>query len=275
MKTPQNTQDRTFAAKLRSYDVVSAAIQTHGGGAADVLNGRRSGAVAGREAFDYRLVFGDLGAKLASAKQEMLSANAIHLGQLAKVSDLQQRRDELKDELLAKFTPTRHTLENLFGSVRGFTVVGVAGDTLRDPQGLVKQVRDTVGFLEEPKVELSTAVVGVQADFPTVAENLAQGADRLEEALTEHAEADKDAETTRQTKNEAIESYDRTFLHVAQTTEGLFNLAGLHDLAKRVRPSRRRPGRRAAEAGGDASADEAPSSEPTSSQESTPDSTEA
>ncbi|MCP3959379.1 MAG: hypothetical protein GY719_16135 [bacterium] len=272
MKTPQRTEDRTLAGKLRSYDVVSAAIKTHGGQAADILNADRS-TPEGEPVLDYRPVVADLGDRLDVAQQQMLAANTPHLGQLARVVELQDRRDEIKKQLLAAFTPARHTLENLYGSARGFTTVGVAGETLRDPRGLVKQVRDTVDFLEDPKVDLTPAVEEVDVDLPRLAGRLARGADQLELVVGEHAGAEKKAETTRLAKNEAITSYDRQFLFVARATEGLFDLAGMHELAERVRPSTRRPGQRQAENGDEAP--DAATSEPASTDETESASTDA
>ena len=243
MTTPQRTEDRTLAAKLRSYDVVAAAIRTHGGHAAETLNGDPA-TPEGESAKDYRPVFSDLGDRLDAVREAMLAANSTHLGQLARVADLMARRDDLKNQLLKAFTPARHTLENLYGSTCSFTIVGVAGSTLRDPRGLIKQVRDTVGFLEDPKVELNATVEEVEVDLGRVATRLSSGADQLETAVGNHAEADRQAETTRLAKNEAIESYDRVFFYVARATEGLFDLAGMHDLARRVRPSTSRPERR-------------------------------
>ncbi len=123
-------------------------------------------------------------------------------------------------------------------------MVGVAGPTLRDPSGLVKQVRETVNFLGSPKVTLPV-VEGFTIDYSQVAGRLATKADGLEEVLDQVAEARKQAEVTRLKKNDAIKAYDRAFLYVGRTIEGLFNIAGLHDAADRVRPSVRRPGRRA------------------------------
>ena len=272
MKTPQRTEDRTLAGKLRSYDVVSAAIGTHGGQAADILNADQA-TPEGQPALDYRPVVADLGARLDLAKQRMIAANKTHLGQLARVVELQDRRDGNKKQLLAAFTPARHLLENLYGSTRGFTTVGVTGKTLRDPRGLLKQVRDTVDFLENPKVDLTPTVEEAAIDLSRLAIRLAGGADRLELDVGEHAGAEKQAETTRLAKNEAIETYDRQFLYVARATESLFDLAGMHELARRVRPSTRRPGRREADTGDEAS--EAAASEPASNDETESASTDA
>lgn len=247
MKNPIKTLDRTIAARMRSFDVVSAAIRAPGTAAGDILNARYAPATPdGPPAADYHKVLADLGGDLTAAHQVMLAVNTGHQGQLARVVELAGRRDDFASGLFGHFIKVRHSLENLYGGIRGFTVVGVAGSTLRDPSGLVKQVRETVDFLGSPKVTLPV-VDGFNVDHTRVAVRLATDADALDEVLAEVAEARKDAEATRLQKNDAIKAYDRTFLYVARTIEGLFNIAGLHDAADRVRPSSRRPGTRAAD----------------------------
>ncbi len=247
MKDPIKTEDRTIATRMRSYDVVTAAIRAHGGDAAGILGVRYAPASEGAPpAADYNLVLANLGAGLTASYQEMLAVNTGHQGQLARIVALAERRDALTSSLFDHFIKVRHSLENIHGGIRGFTVVGVAGSTLRDPSGLVKQVRETVDFLAHPKVALPV-VEGFAVDHPGVAGRLASAADELGGVLTGFAEERKQAEATRLLKNEAIKTYDRAFLYIARTVEGLFHIAGLHDAAERVRPSIRRPGIRAAD----------------------------
>ncbi len=247
MKNPIKTLDRTIAARTRAFTVVSAAIRAPGAEAGDILNARYAPASPdGPPAADYHQVLADLGGDLTAAHQVMLAVNTSHQGQLARLVELGERRDQLTGGLFDHFIKVRHSLENVYGGTRGFTVVGVAGPTLRDPSGLVKQVRETVDFLGSPKVALS-GVDGFAVDHTQVAGRLASDADALGGTLADFAEANKQAEATRLQKNDAIKAYDRTFLYVARTVEGLFNIAGLHDAAERVRPSVRRPGSREAD----------------------------
>ncbi len=245
MKKPVKTQDRTLAAKRRSFDVVTAAIRATGDEAAGILGAKYPSVPEGPPAADYQRVFTDLNVELAGAFQHMLGVNTGHQGQLARVVELAGQRDELASDLAGNFVQVRHALENLYGGVRGFTVVGVAGPTLRDPAGLLKQVRETVDFLGKPKVALP-AVEGFDVDHSRVSERLASDAKTLDRVLTDHAGARKQAEATRLEKNEAIETYDQTYLYITRTVAGLLHIAGLHDAAERVRPSERRSGSGAA-----------------------------
>lgn len=99
----------------------------------------------------YREVFAHLAVELAGVKDGMISANTVHLGQLALIVDFKERRDDRNSTLFRRFLKARHTLEALFGSDKRFPVLAITGDTPDDPTGLVAQVRETVGFRGIPK----------------------------------------------------------------------------------------------------------------------------
>ncbi len=262
MTTPVTTQPSSIASRLKSFGVVHAALRVQSGEAVGELDPRKATTLARgrRSAGDsairrigdasYRQVFAHLVAELEVAKAEMISANSSHLGRLAQVVELQGRRDDLKRALYSRFVKVRQTYETLYGSHRGFPVLAVSGRTPRHATGLVAQVRETAGFLAQPRVELPRLdIAGITVDPPATAAQLAAGAGELDGALVDLDTALKLAEVTRAAKNDAIAAYDATFLRVARVAESLFHFAGLHELAKRVRPSTRRPGRRLAEVG--------------------------
>ncbi len=251
MYNPIKTKQTSFAFRERTFRIVHAAVDTHGGGAAMILNDRWAPAQApegGQPVTDYRLVFADLGDELGRARQAMLSTNHAHLGQLALIVDQQKQRDALSPALFDRYYQARHTLESLFGRQRGFEVLAVDGETPRDPTGLINQVRSTVTFLEKPKVKLpSVELAGVAIDLSAMAIQLTAGADDLEAVLSALDRERKNAEATRKAKNDALAEFDRRYLWIGRGLETYFHLAGLHELAERVRPSTHRPGRRAAD----------------------------
>ncbi len=117
--------------------------------------------------------------------------------------------------------------------------------TRRRPRAIGRGILD---FLQQPKVALPPLDVnGVQFDLPVIATQLGDGASELERVVGELERVRKEAEVSRQAKNDAIDQFDNVFLWVARALESNFHLAGLHELAERVRPSTRRPGRRAAD----------------------------
>lgn len=275
------TKHSSLAFRERTFRIVHAAAETHSGEAGGILNQRYArvqAAAEGQSATDYRLVLTDLGGELEQARQTMLSANHAHLGQLALIVDLQKQRDTLNLGLFDRYYQARHTLESLFGRERGFEVLAVDGETPRDPSGLITQVRSTVTFLEEPKVELpSVDLAGVAIDLTAMARQLGSDADDLEDVLAAIERERKNAETTRKAKNDAIAEFDRHYLWVGRGLETYFHLAGMHEVAGRVRPSARRPGRRAADedlesaeleaaSDGEPTDSESPASEPSDSE---------
>ena len=268
MPTPITTKPSSIASRLKSFGVVHAALTTHSSEATGVLARRKAAARAARQTMDesvleatedntYRELFSHLADELEVAKTEMISANTTHLGQLALIVDLKERRDGLTGILYSKFSKTRRTFETLFGSGRRFPVLAISGDTPSTPTALVAQVRDSVGFLEDPKVATPALdMIGVDLDPPAIARQLADDADELDDVLIAVNKAEKQAQVTRQAKNVAIHGYDRKFLRIARMAESTFHFAGMHELATRVRPSTRRPGRRLADEGGEKAARE-------------------
>ncbi len=256
MKLPVRTKSSSIAFRSKSFSVVDAARATQGDQAITILN-RRYAPPGGDDGpvnneggiiVDYAGVFANLGTELRSAHQGMVAANTVHLGQLARIVALKERRASLTKGLITRFLRVRHGLEGFFGAHQGFPMLAVAGDTPRDPVGIVHQVRETVDFLKQPKVELPTLDLdGIQIDLVATATQLSGEADLLDQLLVELDRARKDAEVTRQAKNDAIDLFDDVLLWVGRALESYFHLAGMHDLAARVRPSARRPGRRAAE----------------------------
>ena len=259
-KAPVTTKPSSINSRLKSFGVFHAALGTQSSGASEELDQRRRLTLAANlaladepaaqitEPASYQEIFAHLAAELTEAKDGMISANTAHLGQLARIVDLKERRDELNLTLFSRFLKARHTVETLFGSDKRFPVLAITGDTPDDPTGLVAQVRETVGFFRDPKVETPELDLdGVALDPPTMADQLASGADELDGVLVDINEAEKQADVTRQAKNDAITAYDRKFLRVARLAEALFHFAGMHELATRVRPSTRRPGRRRAD----------------------------
>ncbi len=97
--------------------------------------------------------------------------------------------------------------------------------------------------LGEPDLELpSIRFQGVALDPAGVAEEMTPLVDDLGQALDAVTREERRTEAMTIARDEALDAYTRTFLWVAQSAEALFKLADLPAVAKRVRPSSRRPG---------------------------------
>ena len=122
---------------------------------------------------DYQHFFDNLQTELEQARRAIVTANTAHVGQLARIVALKEGRKELKSSLFSRFYKVRHGLESFLGAGQGFPILAVDGDTPRDPMGLINQVRETVDFLRDPKVDFPAVDVdGVQLDPPTIGTHL-------------------------------------------------------------------------------------------------------
>lgn len=73
----------------------------------------------------------------------------------------------------------------------------------------------------------------------------------LDAAVADVTREAREAQVTQAAKVSAIAAHDTLFASVANVAEGLLTLVGENDLARRVRPSARRPGVTASDEGSD------------------------
>ena len=75
-----------------------------------------------------------------------------------------------------------------------------------------------------------------------MAQGLIESVDTLHLATDELAREERKTEALKLAKDNALARYNKSFLWIARTVESLCRLAGLDEVANRVRPSQRRPG---------------------------------
>ncbi len=256
-------QRRMINSRFESADQVDASFGAHGANLAAQLVARYASEGAEGEApFDYQAHLNHLRGDLAKAREELAEANSLHVQKLAEVVELRQERDTLTDAEFKAFKIVRHTVEGLFGTEKGFPLAGVSGRTPRDPKGLARQMQQTADFLGGRSRALpGIEVNGLVMDPAAMAADLDGRASGLRQVLVTVNQTRKEAQGCQKVKDRAMDRFDQTFLWVARILEGLFNLVGEHELAIQVRPSTRRPGRRAVDVGEVKEPDTAPQTE--------------
>ena len=266
--------------RIQSVDEVQASLDTFGDGVVDKLDGSRptSASLVIEPGFSYRALFQDVGARLASARENLVKAEDAHVRKLIQISDQKRKGEELTARLYDEQVAVRRILEGLYGPDRGFEVAAVEGETPRDLKALSHQVDQTVQLLKEPEIELPRKkAAGVAVDFGTMARSLETGLGDIVRVGGLLIRARKAAGQTVDAKRKATAAFDAVFPWAAQTVEGAFRMAGERDLADRIRTSRRRVTRRqAAELDGTEDvASEESSSDGTQAEETAPPSSEA
>ena len=243
-------QQKMVNGRLESADQVDASFGAHGGGLAFKLVERYAPPAEGQPPFDYQAHLNHLRDDLATAREELAAANLLHVQKLGEVVELRQQRDLLTTDQHGKFKIVRHTVEGLFGTDRGFALAGVAGRTPRNAKKLALQMQQTADFLSGRSQALPAIEIGgLQMDPVAMATDLAARAAGLRDVLVTINRVRKESQGCQKVKDRAMARFDQTFLYVARIFEGLFNLVGEHELALQVRPSVRRPGRRAVDVG--------------------------
>ena len=119
--------------------------------------------------------------------------------------------------------------------------LGFDGPTPTDPLAVCRlgaQVLENLKTVEAPEPKRR----GITLDLSQFTSPLADEVAGLDAALSKMAGEKTKAVTTMVNKHESMEQFDRTFSAAANLISTLLKVAGETELARRVRPSTRKPG---------------------------------
>ncbi len=237
-----NRPTRMLMARLASCRVVLWALVTYGPRLAEVFNGPlgRSLPEGMRAGFDQHL----------TQQREVLSAARDLL-----IERDRDRRDQralathhrgIRDEAFKALSPWVAGIRDTFSGACGPAVAADLGFASRmpvQPGELHEHAEHLVARLSDPELNLpAVKYQGVDLDPATVAGEMKPLVDQLGQALEDLGREERRSDATKIASDEALGAYNLTFLWVAQSTEALFRMARLPEIAKRVRPSSRRAG---------------------------------
>ena len=181
-----------------------------------------------------------LSSQLDAAVDAVVVAEDAHAQQQIRVSRFQDERNEVAVRAYGKLVSARQGLEGLYKR-GGFELAFFSGEIPRAPKRLCEQLGQSVKFLRQPVVERrDLKVKGFHVDLSEVADDLESERKDLRGALDRVDAAKKAAEGTLVAQRKAIDVLRRTVVWVGRSVEGLFQLAGEDELARRIRKSTRR-----------------------------------
>ncbi|MCP3957888.1 MAG: hypothetical protein GY719_08555 [bacterium] len=254
-------QSDRILALVQSATKVETEIETHTEEVATGLDEDFATATAGwgegQPKPDFRTQLKALKAKLGDSREKLSAAEEHTIGLVRQGVELRVERSELVEGLYEDFSSMRRTVEELYrgkgkGNVNVFVVAGIQGPTSQKPTKLLRQVDLAIKHLHTPGLEFPASRfdgTGLQpSQLLQVLEPYSVSMHDVQGALGKVA---SELNASRKEKNRAIEAHKTTFKWVARNAESLFELAGEHELAERIRPSARRPGRRAIEVAND------------------------
>ena len=180
--------------------------------------------------------------KLILGRDRMTETDRAYRDQRARESLFRAKRDGRVKEVNADVVGLRRAFTGIYGDDK-IAEFGFARRVPQQPGELLEQTSHLVARLVDPDLDLSGARFSeFRFEVPELASQLAGSVDALRLSVDDLAREERRTEAMKLAKDDALAEYNRWFLWIARTVESLCRLAGLDEVAKRVRPSSRRPG---------------------------------
>lgn len=232
----------------KSARAVEAAAETH---AAQIAAGfQRELSIhlrAGETLPDTGLLARLIGRKIAADNAALVAADRAHEKELSDDAGPREDRDAAAVKVRSVLVDLRAAIESAYGA-RGLTLLGLGDAIAVDPSVLAAAGGNVQKALKDPTLQLPKPKrAGMTIDRAAFALDLTAELPALQKALAKVATEDREKETTQQAKNEAMAKNDASFTSGAAFLAVSCQVAGLVDIAAKVRPSGRRPGRVEAE----------------------------
>ena len=237
-----NLPSRSLIDRLASCRVVLWALNTHGPRLTELFDEPQGQPLPEGLTTGFQPVVKTLVDVLTEARDRLTASDRTRRDQEAQVIHYRQ----LRDEAFKNLSPFVVGLRDTFLGACGLGVVSQLGFARRTPQqpgDLFEQAQHLTARLSDPDLVLpAPRYQGVLLDAPELAVEMQPLVEKLGETLEHVSREERMFDAAKIAKDEALEVYDRNFLWAARTAESLFRLANLPEVAKRVRPSTRRPG---------------------------------
>ena len=237
-----NLPSRMLMLRLASCRVVLWALTTHGPRLVENLSDSPSRKLPGGTSLLIEPLLRTLVGLLEQARDRLIASDRDHRDQMAKASAHRSLRNKAFDTLRPYVVGLRDAFKGIYGP-ETVEQMGFAARTPQQPGVLFEQAEHLAVRLGDPELVLpESRFKGVDLKPAVRAEEMSPLVTRLGQRLEEVSREERRADATKIAKDEAQADYDRTFVWGARVAEDLFRMADLPEVAKRVRPSTRRPG---------------------------------
>jgi hypothetical protein len=235
--------DREKSARAVTAAAVQHASAIHEGLKGELATHLRQGETMP----DVDLLIRLLGRKIEADMSTAVQADKAHDAELADDAAPREARDTAYEKVREVLVDLRASVDAAYGPA-GLNALGLTGAVPVDPSVVATFAGSVLEALEDGARKLpKPRRAGIQVDRAAFAKDLAAELPALKKALKDVAREEREKETTKLTRDEAMATSDRTFSRAASLIEALAEGAGLEEVAARVKPSGRSPGRTAAE----------------------------
>lgn len=196
---------------------------------------------------DIGLLVRLIGRKIAADNTALSKADHDHEQELADDAGPRERRDAGAANVRAVLLDLRSAVDAIYGA-RGLSLLGLADAVPVDPSVVATTAGNVGKALSNADIKLPKPKrAGMKLDRAAFADEITAELPALQKALVKVATEEREKEATQRAKNEAMTKNDATFAVGAGFLAASCQVAGLSDIAAKVRPSGRRPGQTAAE----------------------------
>lgn len=186
------------------------------------------------------LVLAAVEARLAADTTATVAADDALAAELGDDKALLEARDEAYATVHDKVVGLRATLSTMFGE-SALSSLGLAGQTPSDAAMLVRVGAALAANLPEARLG-RPRLAGMSFDAKAVAKDLAPDVKELDRAVSAVTRDQRENQAALMERDRAWDRSRQTFAGAANFASALFSLAGLPELARRVRPTGRNPG---------------------------------
>jgi hypothetical protein len=229
--------------RKKSAEIVIAAARSHGAAVQHAVHQTLRLVLNKDEATpDFSTMTEYLARSLERVTETMITADDAHEAELRDDAAPREQRDAGAAALIEAISEMREIGVGLLGS-KAMGSLGLDASTPRDPAALARfaaQISVTLRSFDATKI--TSRVRGASFHADEWAERIDELRSTLDKALAAVAREQREAIATQSTKDKAIEAYDEVFGRTANLLSALLRYGGDEALAKRLRPSARRPG---------------------------------
>ena len=199
----------------------------------------------GDEAPGFFPVVVALARKMGASIDQLVAADETLYEANARYTRLREQQNDLFSKLARKLARLRLTLLNQYVAPR-VVDLGLEGETARSPRPLLRQADRIVKVFAGEGVEklLGESVFSEPANLRSQSAELDPLAGDLRLNLQRVDEARRTLDEAKVARDKLKDQHDEVFLRSSRTFEDFCRLAGEKELADKVRPSEKRPGRR-------------------------------
>ena len=233
---------KSVTDRIQSCRTVLWAIDTHGDRLIDNLGESFDLLLEEHQVTPFETQLALFKKKLILSRDHLITCDRAYRDQRAQETLFRARRDDQVKVVNADVVGLHRVFTGNYSDAKlaGF---GFARRVPQQPGELLEQASHLATRLCDPDLDLSGARFdALKFEAAELAQKLVQEVGPLERRIDELAREERQTEASKLAKDDALEAYNQLFLNFARTVESLFRLAGLEEVARRIRPSATRPG---------------------------------